>query len=180
MRRVPLLANFVLSSCFALLLMSPGLASAKDTGSHSQSAGGITAYIGVVPAEIVKGHPTAHTEATMHGGVPPGSHQHHLIVALFDTNTGARLSNLSVAVTVFGPGNTQIYGQTHPTPWGTKPPVTPRTVLQSMSIAGTTTYGGFFQLPQPAAYTIQIVANRPGKARPVVLNFVYDNSADAH
>src|SRR6266536_931998 len=38
-------------------------------------AGGLAIYIGVVPAEIVKGHPSPHAEKTMHGGAPKGAHE---------------------------------------------------------------------------------------------------------
>lgn len=178
MRRVPFVAKAIRVICFAMVLMAPGLAAAEDTTSHYQTAEGVAGYIGIVPVQIVKGPLAAHPDATMHGGVPPGGHQHHLIVALFDANTGARLTNVNVAVTVFGPGNTQIYGQAHPKPWGSKAPVVPRTALEPMQIAGTTTYGGFFWLPKPAIYTIQIVVSRPEKTKPTILNFAYDNSAD--
>jgi hypothetical protein len=41
-------------------------------------AGGLAVYIGVVPAELVKGHPSQHAEKTMHGGAPKGAHQYHV------------------------------------------------------------------------------------------------------
>lgn len=161
----------------AIAVSASSLARAEDAA-HYQAAGGIAGYIGIVPAEIVKGHPIGHTERVMHGGVPPKPHEHHLIVALFDSSTGARITNANVAVTVFGAGNTMVYGQSHQSPWGSKPAVLPRRPLELMLIANTTTYGGFFELPGRAIYTIQVVVQRPGKTKPVVLNFVYDNSAD--
>lgn len=164
----------------AVLLWAAGAAHAEDTTTHYQTAGGVAGYIGVVPAEIVKGHPIGHTEQSMHGGVPPKAHEHHLIVALFDANTGVRITNAQVAVTVFGPGNTMVYAQRHPKPWGAPPPVLPLTHLDPMQIAGTTTYGGFFQLPAAAVYTIQVIVQRAEKTKPVTLNFVYDNGSDPH
>ena len=38
-----------------------------------KTAGGLAVYLGVVPAEIVKGHPPGHTEGAMHGGPPTTS-----------------------------------------------------------------------------------------------------------
>lgn len=163
--------------CLAILIGStgPALAAAEQPGSHYQTGAEISGYLGVVPAEIVKGHPVGHAERTMHGGPPPKAHEYHVIVALFDTATGARITNAAVSVTIFGPGNTLIYGQSHPTPSGSKPSPLPRTPLEPMTIAGTITYGGFFELPEATSYTIQVTARRPGASRPVVLNFNYDN-----
>lgn len=165
----------------AVVYWAPGFAYAEDTTTHYQTAGGVGGYIGVVPAEIVKGHASDHPERSMHGGAPSKVHEHHLIVALFDESTGARITNAKVAVTVFGPGNTVVYSQSrHPTPRGSKPPVLPQTALEPMQIAGTTTYGGFFQLPAAAVYTIQVIVQRSEKTKPVTLNFVYDNGGDGH
>ena len=58
-------------------------ASAEDAASHYQTAAGMSAYIGVVPAKIVKGHPPGHPERSMHGGPPVKSNTYHLIVAGF-------------------------------------------------------------------------------------------------
>lgn len=150
--------------------------SAEDAGSHYQTAAGVSAYIGVVPAEIVKGHPLGHSERTMHDGPPARSSEYHLIVAIFDATSGARITDAKVSVTVFGPGNTMLYGQQHMKPWGSRPsaPSLPRASLEPMSISGTITYGGFFQLTS-ALYTIQVAVLRPGKQRPAILNFTYDN-----
>ena len=37
-----------------------------------QVAGSVAAYLGVVPSEIVQGHPLSHPEGRMHGGAPGG------------------------------------------------------------------------------------------------------------
>lgn len=179
MHSIPFVTRPMQAVCFAVVVMfsASTLARAEDTATHYQSANGVTGYMGVVPAEIVKGHPVGHTERDMHGGIPPKIHEHHLIVALFDSGTGARITNAQVAVTVFGPGNTTVYGQRHPKPWGSNPLDLPRTHLEPMQISGTATYGGFFQLPKPTTYTIQVIVQRPG-IKPAILNFVYDNSAD--
>jgi hypothetical protein len=68
------------------------------------NADGLRAYLGVVPAEIVKGHPSKHPEAVMHGGAPEGAHEYHIVVAIFDTATGDRISNATVTAKVSGLG----------------------------------------------------------------------------
>jgi hypothetical protein len=44
-----------------------------------------------------------------------------------------------------------------------------------MSIADTTTYGGFFDLPGADYYTISLTIQRAGSQRPVLLDFKYDH-----
>lgn len=50
----------------------------------------LAVYLGVLPAAIVRGHPKAHPETSMHDGAPGGAyHQYHVVVALFDARSGA-------------------------------------------------------------------------------------------
>ena len=67
--------------------------------SDTANAGGLTAYLGVVPAEIVKGHPPDHPEGTMHGGPPRGAHEYGGFFEL----PGADL--YTIRVTVKRPGS---------------------------------------------------------------------------
>jgi hypothetical protein len=46
--------------------------------------------------------------------------------------------------------------------------------LEPMQIAGTTTYGGFFDLPGFDIYTVKLTVERD-KAPPAVLQFKYDH-----
>lgn len=66
-----------------------------DCGETTQvtRVNGIDVFYGVIPAEIISRHPTRHVETKMHGGVPRGSGQHHLIVSIFDVKTGQRIQN---------------------------------------------------------------------------------------
>jgi hypothetical protein len=121
-------------------------------------AGGLAVYIGVVPAEIVKGHPSGHTEKTMHGGAPRGAHQYHLVAAIFDAASRARVSDATVTAQISGIGLS-----------GTKKKLDP------MEIASTVTYGGFFNLPGRDLYTIGLTIDRPGQPKPVSLEFKYDH-----
>jgi hypothetical protein len=38
----------------------------------------------------------------MHGGAPSGAHQYHIVVAMFDVKTGARIENARVTANVSG------------------------------------------------------------------------------
>ncbi len=80
----------------ALPLVWSDVAAAQD-GQLSKTAGGMTVYVGVVPAEIVKGLDAAsHEQGPMHGGVPKGAHQYHLVAAVFDAAGGARVADAAV------------------------------------------------------------------------------------
>ena len=120
--------------------------------SRYKSAGGLTVYLGVMPAEIVKGHPA------MHGGTPRGAHQYHVIVAIFEASSGARISDATVVAKVSGLG---LSG--------------PVTTLEPMRIADTTTYGTFVNLPGTDLYTIGLTLRRLGSLEPVVVEFKYDH-----
>ena len=121
-------------------------------------AGGLAVYIGVVPAELVKGHPSQHAEKTMHGGAPIGAHQYHVVAAIFDATSGARVSDASITAQISGLSLS-----------GTKKKLDP------MEIASTLTYGAFFDLPGRDLYTIGLAIERPGQPKPVNLEFKYDH-----
>jgi hypothetical protein len=87
-----------------IALGSSGVAVAADTD-QSKTAGGVTVYLGVVPAEIVKGLPASNsTERPMHGRIPKGPHEYHIVAAVFDVVTGSRISDAAVTAEVSGFG----------------------------------------------------------------------------
>ena len=138
-------------------LIRSGAAIAADTD-QSKTAGGLTVYLGVVPAEIVKGlTTTGNTERPMHGRIPKGPHEYHIVAAVFDASSGARVSDAVVTAEVSGLGLS-----------GSKK------TLEPMQIAGTTTYGGFFDLPGFDLYTVRVTVERGG-ANPAFLQFKYDH-----
>ena len=131
-----------LAALLAALAWPPTLGFAADVG-QSQTVAGLTVYIGIVPAEIVRGHPGAHPEAQAHGGPPQGAHEYHLIVAIFDAATGTRVENAKVGARVSSLG---LAGS--------------RKVLEPMKIADTVTYGNYFDLPGRGAYTVEVEIER--------------------
>jgi hypothetical protein len=137
-----------------LPLVWSDLAAAQDA-QLSKTAGGMTVYVGVVPAEIVKG---LGKEPPMHGGVPKGAHQYHLVAAVFDAAGGARVADAAVNAQISGIG---LSGE--------------KKKLEPMDIANTTSYGGFFDLPGRDLYTIRLTIGRPGQPRPVDMEFKYDH-----
>ena len=127
-----------------------------EEGGETKSAGGLTVYLGVVPAEIVKTILPHSAERPMHGGPSSGSHERHIVVAVYDSVTAARITDATVTAKVSGLG---LSG--------------PQKALEPMKIAGTTTYGGFFNMT-PDLYTISVTVQRPG-SQPAVLDLQYDH-----
>lgn len=120
----------------------------------SKTAGGLTVYLGIVPAEIVKGqHPAG---PQVHGGVPKGSHEFHVVAAVFDAASNARITDATVTAKVSGLG---LSG--------------PQKTLEPMKIADTLTYGAFFNLSADL-YTIKLTVQRPG-SQTVAFDFKYDH-----
>lgn len=122
----------------------------------------VAAYLGVVPAEIVRGHPINHPEPGMHGGPPAGSHPYHIVVALFDEPSGQRIEDAEVTAHVSGLGHVG----------GT------RIALEPMLIADVVTYGGFVTLPGTDRYTIDLVVSRPGQVATTKISFSYEHVAE--
>jgi hypothetical protein len=145
-----------LAMLFSLVTASSSATAAE--GGLYRTAGGLAVYLGVIPAEIVKGHPSGHAEQTMHGGAPKGVHQYHVVAAVFDAASGARVSDAKVSAQVSGLG---LSG--------------PKKKLDPMEIANTISYGGFFDLPGRDLYTIGLTIERSGQPKPVSLEFKYDH-----
>jgi hypothetical protein len=138
--------------CAAVAFTSP--AAAQDY----KTADGLTVYIGVVPAELVKGPAPRSAEPPMHGGAPRHGRQHHVVVAIFDAATNARVSDAMVTAQVSG---LALSG--------------PIKTLEPMEIDKTTSYGNFFSLPGTDIYTIRLTIRRPGSQAAVVFDFKYDH-----
>jgi len=123
--------KFFRYSIVALLIgsffLSMSISMAAGSSLH-KIVNGTNIYLGVLPAEMVRGHPKEHPESHMHGGVPPGTH-YHIMVALFDNKTGERIKNATVTATVKGTATVEISKS-----------------LDPMLVGGTSTYGNYFKM----------------------------------
>lgn len=121
-----------------------------------QTVDGIAVYLGVLPTAMISGHPPEHPETAMHGGIPGGKHQFHVLVALFDAASGQRITGAQVKARVaeLGLGGTQ---QT----------------LEPMAIAGTESYGGYFKLDGDDPFRIALEIRRPGSQQATRVEFEY-------
>ena len=125
------------------LFMSHSPAAQPEHGTR-QAAGGIEFQYGLMPAALVAHHAGEHPERKMHGD-PPSRSSMHLVVALFDKQGGARISDAEVEATVTLLGGASV-----------------RKRLQPMTIADQPSYGEFFSMGVPGLYRIRFEAKRPG------------------
>lgn len=121
-------------------------------------AGGLEIFYGVVPAEILLGHSGDHEERRMHGGIPRGGGQHHVIVSLFDGKTRQRVEGAAVTARV---GEIGLGSQ--------------EKKLEPMQFGGTATYGNYFSMAAPGPYRVELVIRRASGAQTVKATFEYSH-----
>lgn len=143
---------------FVVALFALGTPTAA-VAQQSRASGGLVVYLGVIPAQVLRGHtPGQLPEPAPHGRAPRGTHQYHLTAAVFDEKTGTRISDAQVSATIAGVG---LAGS--------------RITLKPMQIEGTLTYGGYYNFPGDDRYTIRVEIRRPDQPTPVRVDFVYEH-----
>jgi len=142
---------------FATALLSVAVAVLAVDTTYHRVVGGVAIYLGMIPAEMARGHPREHPEGTMHGGVPAG--ENHLTVALFGDKTGERIARAEITATITGPDRFKTVKK-----------------LEPMTIAGSATYGNYFFMPGPGPYRIVLRIRLPGAGRDVEAVFTWARS----
>jgi hypothetical protein len=103
----------------------------------------------------------------MHGAPPAAPHAQHLVVAIFNSVTGERMTDAVVNAEISLPGH-----------------VLPEKPLEPMQIAGTVTYGNFFDLSQPGVYRIRLSISgtkaAPAVRKPIIIDLLYDHPIPRH
>lgn len=117
---------------------------------------GLELFFGIVPAEILRGHPREHAEQTMHGGIPGSKGVHHLIVSVFDAKTRTRITNATVTGSVTAAGM-----------------ATQNQKLEAMLFGGAMSYGNYFAMPNEGYYEITVSVQRPGGSKAATAQFQY-------
>ena len=130
---------------------------------YSQTVDDMTIDLGVMPAELVQGHSTKMGDSkALHGGTPAYRASHHIVVALFDSTTGARITDARIRARVADRSDNH-----EPDRW-----------LEPMQIDGTMTYGNFFLIQGAGEWRIHLEINRPGRSRPTEADFAYEHALD--
>ncbi len=144
-------------------LLLAGVASAAHP-LRPQTADGMEVFLGVIPAEIMLGHPAGHPERSPHGSVPAWGEQYHLVVSLFDRASGERIRDAEVSATV---SDVRLPG---------KRLAGPQKRLEPMLLDGAVGYGNYFNMPGSAAsYRIELEIRRGGAARAAKVTFNYEH-----
>lgn len=138
-----------LNTLVAAFLLTAGSPAEAQDSLHS-SAGGIEIYYGILPAELVLGHEMEH------GGSKAARGAHHLIVAVFNSATGKRVTDAEVEATV--------------EPLGL---AVETKKLEPMTINQTVTYGNYFRMPDLVPYRITIRVRPPGVEDWIETKFEY-------
>ena len=129
----------------SLLLMGQSGAAIADTKGDKKIVGNVVIYMGLLPAEMIRGYPADHPEASMHGGAPKGVGAYHVVFALFSAKTGQRITNADVTARVNEMG---LAGE--------------EKNLEPMEIAGTETYGNYFPMIGAGPFRITLTIHLPG------------------
>lgn len=120
-----------------------------------RSADGLVVYIGIVPAALIRGH-EAGTTGEMHRGPGSGAQSHHVMVAVFDAVTAARITASRVTATLRPAGGAAV----------TK-------VLEPMTINDALTYGNYFTLAADGTpNTLETRIERP-QLPPTVVTYTF-------
>ncbi len=117
---------------------------------------GMELFYGLIPAEILRGHPSGHEERSMHGGVPRGKGVHHLIVSVFDAKKGTRITDAVITGSVTEVGM-----------------ATQNRKLEAMLFGGNVSYGNYFAMSNPGPYEIVVNVRRPGEHNTATARFQY-------
>ena len=142
--------NVLAISCF-LLFISHAVA---DDSQRHQQVGGMDVYLGVIPAQLTQEHPK------MHGGASSKEHRYHVLIALFDSESGKRITEAEVTATVSPLGRL-----------GKKMTLGP---MHGKAL----TFGNYFTLHKPELYRIKVKIKRDKEASVMMANFVYQRPRD--
>ena len=155
-----------LAGGIALALMpTPSAAGVAD---GVKTVDDLTIYLGVMPAAIVRGH-EEELKAAVRAGLPRSSaHNLHIVAAVFNKTSGARIENVQVRARIH-----EVRARVH----GTKP--RSWTVpLQPMRVNGALTFGAFTNLGgwQDAMISIDVIRpSRSPRHRMTTAQFEYNH-----
>ena len=145
------------SLIIALALSACERAASED---RSQVVDGLRFDYGVTQSDTVRAHPSDHPEGAMHQGPPAAPDSYHVVLALFDVKSGARIKDADVTLELSGPG--------HGVGRVTMP-------LEPMAQVADVTYGGYVSLPASAKYRLTFdAAHAGGRAGTVKARFVFE------
>ncbi len=121
-----------------------------------QTVDGLSVYFGAIPAQLIGGHGSMHRTR----GVNHGKYTYHILVAIFDNNSGKRITDAMVKATVISL-NTK--GETKR--------------LEPMH-GDLLSYGNFFELTETTPYTIKVEIRQTDKTAKSLTEFTFTRPRD--
>ncbi len=112
-------------------------------------------FFGLIPAEILRDHPSDHEERSKHVGVPRGKKVHHLIVSVFEAKARTRITDAVITGSVTEVGR-----------------AIQNEKLEVMTFGGNVSYGNYFAMANPESYEIVNVRRR-GERKTASARFQY-------
>jgi hypothetical protein len=137
----------------AALAVVASLASGGAGAQASPPTGGLAFHYELVPSEMVLVHPRANVERRMHPG-DSRKGRSHLVLSLFDSQSGARISQAEVLVQVTPPAGATM----------TEP-------LERVDIADQPSFSAYVPIGAPGVYKIRFDVKRPGVEATVSAEF---------
>jgi hypothetical protein len=128
-----------------LLGVASSMAQQSD---HRKVVGHFSIHLGIVPAEVVRGHAQTHPEGTMHGGLGTARDTHHVMVSILDERSGKQVGEAEVEARVGELGLSSV-----------------KKKLELMKIADSTTYGNYFRMAGRGRFQIDVEIRIPGEPR---------------
>ncbi len=138
-------------ACLFALVSTGAWASALN---RSYTADGITIYVGLVPAARMWAHPKIYGGNEVALKVPKGPNMYHVLVALYDRESGRRIKNAKVEMRI--------------SPLGLVGPLKP---LHPMAIGGDVTYCNYFKMTPDNIYRVRISIHRGTPTRTAEAEF---------
>lgn len=127
------------------------LAAAAPSAQERVERDGVVLYWGLVPSALAS---QQHPQEDLHGGRPPGGGKlNHLVVALFDAGSGARIDNAVVRAQLSEPGIVDA----------------PAKYLLPMTVNGQASFGQVFGMVYGGPYRFRLYVQLP--QRPQELQF---------
>jgi len=126
-------------------------------GGQYKKVDGVSIYLVIMPAEMLRGHPKEHLESSMHLKQRiEGRHQHHIMVSLFNAASGTLLKNVIISARVFGEN---FNGSSR--------------LLELMIVGDTKSYGNFFNVPKQGSYRVGLEIQLKDKGKVINVVFQY-------
>lgn len=159
---VTLRTNLInLIAVFTVFLLSVSGATGAENSARHALSGSYQVYLGVVPGNRITKEPyLVDRDISLHGGIESlGASDYHVMVAIFDKNTNARIKDATVIAKIEKKGIMSSDEAVLP--------------MEKMITSGTVTYGNFYNLKKNTEYEIELKIYRPRQSGYEEVEFAY-------